>query len=52
MRSGIEKKRAFIINAAYYAIIGAILLGVCRWVVPVMLPFFIAFPVALAAVSG
>lgn len=58
MQSGIEKKRAFIINAAYYAIIGAILLGVCKWIVPVMLPFLIAFlaasliQIAVRRISG
>lgn len=41
-----EKKKEFIINCAYYMIIGVILLGICKYILPALLPFIFAFLVA------
>lgn len=38
-----EKKKEFIINCVYYMIIGVILLGICKYVLPALLPFIFAF---------
>lgn len=40
------KRKAFIINAAYYGIILIVVLALFRYVVPIMVPFIIAFCVS------
>lgn len=39
----IDKKRSFIVNSVYYAIIGIMILLVCKYLLPAILPFIIAF---------
>lgn len=41
-----EKKKNFIINFVYFLIIGGIILGICKYILPVMIPFILAFFVA------
>lgn len=41
-----EKKKNFIINCVYYTIIGVIFLGICKYILPAMVPFILAFFVA------
>ena len=38
-----EKKRQFLINAAYYLLIAAILYGILKYAAPIFLPFILAF---------
>ena len=42
----IEKKRQFIINTVFYAFIVCIVLIVCKYLVPILLPFIISFIMA------
>ncbi|MBO5486293.1 MAG: sporulation integral membrane protein YtvI [Eubacterium sp.] len=38
-----EKKKNFIINFVYFLMIGGIILGICKYILPVMIPFILAF---------
>lgn len=41
-----EKKKNFIINVIFYAMIGTAAFGVCKFVLPALVPFLIAFLLA------
>lgn len=41
-----EKKKDFIINVIFYAIIGAAVVAVCKFILPALFPFLIAFLIA------
>lgn len=41
-----EKKKNFIINVVFYAIIGGGLVAVCKFILPALIPFLIAFLIA------
>lgn len=41
-----EHKKKFIINTLFYAIIGIIVIGFCKYILPALVPFIIAFLVA------
>jgi len=45
-RNGMEKKKKFITNVIFYAVIGSIVLGVYRYILPVTAPFIVAFVLA------
>lgn len=38
-----DKKRQFLINAAYYLLIAALLYGILKYAAPILLPFILAF---------
>ena len=42
-----EKKKNFIINVIFYAMIGTAAFGVCKFVLPALVPFLIAFLLCL-----
>ena len=44
-----EKKKNFIINVIFYAMIGTAAFGVCKFVLPALVPFLIAFLLAALA---
>ena len=46
-----EKKRQFLINAAYYLLIAAILYGILKYAAPIFLPFILAFLIALLLIT-
>lgn len=41
-----ERKKKFIVNTIFYAIIGAIAMCFCRYILPALMPFMVAFLVA------
>lgn len=41
-----DKKKKFIINTIFYFLIIIMILGVCKYILPVMLPFVVAFLIA------
>ena len=41
-----EKKRQFITNVIFYLIIAALVLVLCRYVLPVLVPFILGFLIA------
>lgn len=41
-----EKKKKILINVAFYAVIVCIVLGMCKFILPVLIPFIIAFLLA------
>lgn len=41
-----EKKKEFIVNIVFYLMIGGLLIGLCHYILPVLIPFFVAFFVA------
>lgn len=43
---GNDKKKRFIINAVYFFIIGIMVIGVCKYLLPILVPFLIAFLIA------
>lgn len=43
-----EKKRKFLINAAYYLLIAAILYGILKYAAPIFLPFILGFLIVWA----
>ena len=47
-----EKKKRILLNIAFYGIMGIAVLAVCKYIIPVMLPFIIAYLVAALLQNG
>ncbi len=45
-RNGMEKRKKFITNVIFYAIIGSIAIGIYKYILPVTAPFIVAFILA------